>query len=283
MWPVAEEMLSVNGVEICAESFGDAGDPTLLLVMGSAASMDPWESELCERLAAGSRRVIRYDHRDTGRSVAYEPGAPTYSGADLVADIVGVLDAYGVDRGHLVGESMGGALAQVAALDHPGRLASLTLIATSPAGPAPDLPPMTAEALERFSGIPAPDWSDRGAVLDYIVASARACASPTEPFDEAATRELAAAVVDRSTNVESSFTNHELIDGTILARPFGDLAAPTLVIHGTDDPVFALGHGEALAREIPGASLLVLDGVGHEHPRRAWDRIVPAVLDHTAG
>ena len=108
MWPVAEEMLSVNGVEICAESFGDAGDPTLLLVMGSAASMDWWETELCERLAAGSRRVIRYDPRDTGRSVAYEPGAPTYSGADLVADIVGVLDAYGVDRGHLVGESMAG-------------------------------------------------------------------------------------------------------------------------------------------------------------------------------
>ena len=159
-----------------------------------------------------------------------------------------MLDAYGVDRGHLVGESMGGALAQVAALDHPGRFESLTLIATSPAGPAPDLPPMTAEAMERFSGIAAPDWSDRGAVLDYIVASARACASPTEPFDEAATRELAAGVIDRSTNVESSFTNHELIDGTGPWRDrLGDLAAPTLVLHGTDDPVFPLGHGEALA------------------------------------
>ena len=276
-------MLKVNAVDICAESFGDPGDPTLLLVMGSAGSMDWWETELCERLAAGSRHVIRYDHRDTGRSVTYEPGAPTYSGADLVADIVGVLDAHAVERGHLVAESMGGALAQVMALDHGERVASLTLIATSPAGPAPDLPPMTAEAVARFSGIGTPDWSDRGAVVDYIVASARACASPTAPFDEAGARELAATVVDRSTNVESSFTNHELIDGTDPWRErLGELAAPTLVIHGTDDPVFPLGHGEALAREIPEATLLVLDGVGHEHPRRAWDRIVPAVLEHTA-
>lgn len=277
-------MVKVNGVDICAESFGDPDDPTLLLIMGSAGSMDWWEPELCDRLAAGSRHVIRYDHRDTGRSVTYEPGKPAYTGADLVADIIGVLDAFGVERGHLVAESMGGALAQVAALDHPDRVASLTLIATSPAGAAPDLPPMTAEAMARFSDIGTPDWSDRQAVVDYIVASARACASPRAPFDEAAARELAAAVVERSTNVESGFTNHDLIDGTDPWRDrLGGLAAPTLVIHGTDDPVFALGHGQALAREIPGAKLLVLDGVGHEHPRRAWERIVPAVLEHTAG
>ena len=277
-------MVNVNGVDLCADSFGDPGHPTLLLIMGSAASMDWWETELCERLAAGSRHVVRYDARDTGRSVTYEPGKPTYTGADLVADIIGVLDAFGVERGHLVGESSGGALAQVAALDHPNRVASLTLIATSPAGPAPDLPPMTADAAARFSGIGTPDWSDRQAVVDYIVASARACASPTVPFDEAAARELAAAVVERTTNVESSFTNHDLIDGTDPWRDrLGDLAAPALVIHGTDDPVFPLGHGQALAREIPGAKLLVLEGVGHEHPRRAWDRIVPAVLEHTAG
>jgi pimeloyl-ACP methyl ester carboxylesterase len=281
---VAEQLLNVNGVELCAEAFGDPTDPTILLVMGSAGSMDWWETEFCERLAAGQRRVVRYDLRDTGRSVTYEPGAPTYSGADLVADIIGVLDAHGVERGHLIGESMGGALVQVAALDHPDRVASLTLIATSPAGPAPDLPPMTDEASARFAAITTPDWSDRRAVADYIVASARACASPTASFDESAARELAAMVIDRSVDVEASFTNHYLIDSTPPWRDrLGQLAAPTLVIHGTDDSVLPLGHGQALADEIPGAQLLILDEVGHEHPRRAWDRIVPAVLAHTAG
>ena len=284
MWVVAEELLNVNGVELCAESFGDRGDPTVLLVMGSAASMDWWEPELCERLAAGSRHVIRYDLRDTGRSVTYPAGAPTYGGSELVADIIGVLDAYGSERAHLVGESMGGALAQVAALDFPERVASLTLIATSPAGPAPDLPSMTAEATARFSALATPDWSDREAVIDYVVAFARACASPSAPFDEGAAREVAAAAVDRSTDVEAMFTNHDLIDGPDPWRDrLGELAAPTLVIHGTDDPLFPLAHGEALAAEIPDAELLVLDAVGHEHPRRAWDRIVPAILERTAG
>ena len=281
---MADEMLQVNGVELCAESFGDRADPTILLVMGSAGSMDWWEPELCERLAAGSRHVVRYDLRDTGRSVNYPAGAPTYGGADLVADIIGVLDAYGSERGHLVGESMGGALAQVAALEFPDRVASLTLIATSPAGPAPDLPPMTEEAIARFSALATPDWSDREAVIDYVVAFARACASPSAPFDEGAAREVAAAAIDRSADVEAMFTNHDLIDGPDPWRDrLGELAAPTLVIHGTDDPLFPLAHGEALAAEIPDAELLVLDGVGHEHPRRAWDRIVPAILERTAG
>jgi pimeloyl-ACP methyl ester carboxylesterase len=281
---VAERMLSVNGVALCAEAFGDAADPTVLLVMGSSGSMDWWETEFCERLAAGSRHVVRYDMRDTGRSTAYEAGAPSYTGDDLVADLIGVLDAYGVERGHLVGESMGGALAQVAALEHPERVASLTLIATSPAGPASDLPGMSDEAMARFGAIATPDWSDRDAVLEYIVASARACASPREPFDEAAARELAETVFERSVDIEASYANHHRIEGGDPWRHrLGELAAPTLVIHGTDDPVFPLGHGEALANEITGAELLVLDGVGHEHPRRAWDRIVPAVLAHTAG
>jgi pimeloyl-ACP methyl ester carboxylesterase len=117
-----------------------------------------------------------------------------------------------------------------------------------------------------------------------VVAFARACASPSVPFDEGAAREVAAAAVDRSTDVEAMFTNHDLIDGPDPWRDrLGELAAPTLVIHGTDDPLFPLAHGEALAAEIPDAELLVLDGVGHEHPRRAWDRMLPAILERTAG
>src|SRR3954454_4016983 len=110
-------MIEANGVELCTEPFGDPGDPPILLVMGISASMLWWEEGFCRRLAAGGRFVIRYDHRDTGRSVTYEPGRPRYTGADLVADAAGVLDAHHIAAAHVVGVSMGGALAQLLALD----------------------------------------------------------------------------------------------------------------------------------------------------------------------
>ena len=184
-------IVNANGVELCVETFGAPADPAVLLIMGAAASMDWWEDDFCARLAAGPRFVVRYDHRDTGRSVSYPPGAPGYAGDDLIADAVGVLDALDVERAHVVGQSMGGALAQLLALEHPGRVASLTLIATTPAGPGePDLPDMTAEGRAAFGRLTEPDWSDRAAVIDYATELSRACASRSRPFDERGTRVL---------------------------------------------------------------------------------------------
>src|SRR5919206_5237005 len=128
---MTERMVEANGVELCTERFGDPADPPILLVMGTGASMLWWEDGFCRMLAEGRRFVVRYDHRDTGRSVTYEPGRPGYTGADLVADAVGVLDAYGVDAAHVVGVSAGGAMAQLLALDVPRRVPSLVLVSTS--------------------------------------------------------------------------------------------------------------------------------------------------------
>jgi pimeloyl-ACP methyl ester carboxylesterase len=269
----------VNGVDLCVETFGDPADPAILLIMGAGASMDWWQDDFCARLAAGPRHVIRYDHRDTGQSISYPPGEPGYTGDDLVADAAALLGVLGVGRAHVVGQSMGGALAQVLALDHPGCVASLTLVATSPAGPEPDLPPMAGEAQAALAAIAEPDWSDRAAVIEYLTEQWRAVASRSRPFDAEGTRALSARVVDRTTNMESSAKNAYAAEGSDRWRDrLGGLDVPTLVVHGTEDPVFPLGHGQALAREIPGAELLTLEGGGHELARRDWDVVVPAIL-----
>ena len=276
-----ERIVHANGVDLCVETFGDPADPAILLIMGSSASMDWWEDEFCLRLAAGSRFVIRYDHRDTGRSVSYEPGAPRYTLRDLVADAVGLLDTLGLGRAHVVGMSMGGAIAQLVALDHPDRVASLTLISTSPGGP--DLPPTSEEFIAHVTGMAEPDWSDRAAVIDYLVDLARVSASRSRPFDEAAMRDLWGQVLDRTVNIASSMANHDVIDvGDPLRGRLAEISAPTLVVHGTEDPVLPYGHALALAKEIPGAHLLTLEQTGHELPRPVWDVVVPAILRHTS-
>jgi pimeloyl-ACP methyl ester carboxylesterase len=247
--------------------------------MGMAGSMDWWATEFCQRLAAGGRFVIRYDLRDTGQSVTYEPGAPGYSARDLVNDAVGILDALELPRAHVVGQSMGGALAQVLALDHPDRVASLTLATTSFADQSEhDLPGMTEE-LRAFFATPEPDWADRDEALDYLTNFSRALASPSHPPDDRALWNL---VMERSKSIESSMKNHALMAETSTERTVDQLDMPVLVIHGTEDPMLPYEHGVALARAIPGARLVTLEETGHEVPRRTWDVVVPAILELTA-
>jgi pimeloyl-ACP methyl ester carboxylesterase len=278
-----ERLVQANGAELCIETFGDPGDPALLLIAGNGGSMLAWEDDFCARVASASRFVIRYDQRDTGRSVTYEPGAPPYSGADLVADAAGVIKAVGADAAHVVGISAGGGVAQLLALDQPERVRSLTMISTSPASGS-DLPGMTEDMQAHFAnGPPPPDWSDRGAVIEYVVEDARAYASRSRPFDEASWRELAGRDFDRSANIESSLTNHALAEGDGPWRErLGEIRVPTLVIHGSEDPFFQIGHALALVREIPGAELVVLPRAGHELARADWDVVVPAIVHHTA-
>lgn len=198
-----ERLLKINGVELCAQTFGDPAAPALLLIGGAEASMDWWDDEFCERLAAGGRHVIRYDTRDTGRSTTFPPGEPPYGSEALLADAVGLLDELGIAAAHIVGVSMGGGIAQHLAVHHPGRVASLTLIATSPGGPGgpdqPDLPPMSAELAARFAegGDETPDWSDREAVIAYYTDGERTFAG-TIPVDEERMRRVVGRVWDRS-------------------------------------------------------------------------------------
>jgi pimeloyl-ACP methyl ester carboxylesterase len=193
--------------------------------------------------------------------------------------VVGILDALDLRAAHLVGMSMGGAIAQVVALDHPDRVRALTLISTSPSGGDPDLPTMPPEAAAVFGAAPKPDWSHRDSVIAYLEHMARASTGSARPFDADGFRALAGRVFDRTRNAESSQRNHHLVDGAARWRErLGELRLPVLVVHGTDDPVLPYQHGVALAREIPGARMLTLRGNGHELPRAVWDEVVRAIL-----
>ncbi|MDV6011981.1 alpha/beta hydrolase [Haloechinothrix sp. LS1_15] len=276
-----------DNAQLCVETIGDREDPALLLIAGATWSMDWWDDELCRRLADRGRLVIRYDQRDTGRSTTYPAGSPGYGAYDLVTDAVAVLDALHIGRAHVVGLSMGGGTAQLLALDYRERIATLTLISTSPIDPGIEgLPGPTPEIRATFAeeGI-QPDWNDRDAIIDYIVEGERPYAGPGN-FDEARLRALAGRVFDRSDNMAASMINHFVLEDPTSADARPRLShldgIPTLVLHGTADPMFPPAHGKALVDAIPGARLIELDDVGHQlPPPHTWDLVVDALTEHT--
>jgi pimeloyl-ACP methyl ester carboxylesterase len=280
---MAERAIEANGVELCTEAFGDPADPPVLLVMGTGASMLWWEDDFCRLLASRGRYVIRYDHRDTGRSVHYEPGRPRYTGADMTADALGVLDAHGLDAAHLVGASAGGGIAQEIAIHDPDRALSLVLISTTSALPSTrELPPPT-EAFNRFAAGAEVDWDDDESIVEYLTGYQRVLAGGRRPFDEQATRDLVRRDVERARD-PAAVQNHDILpEGDGPEGSLSQIAAPTLVVHGSADPMFPPAHGEALAEDIPGARLLILEDAGHGIFRPDWETLASAIAEHTGG
>ncbi|WP_109505364.1 alpha/beta fold hydrolase [Nocardioides speluncae] len=273
---MSERMVTANGVPLCVETFGDPADPALLLIHGAQASMLWWEEELCSLLAAGGRYVVRYDQRDTGRSVSYPVGEPPYAMSDLARDAVGVLDALGIDRAHVVGRSMNGGTALFLGVDHPERVATLTFVTTT-TGEVED----GGDVAEEPGGAPT-EPAKPATVVDELVEAIRECAGRSPYFDEAAVRTRAERDVARATDMAASLTNHFAMRfDEPKGGGWGDLAAPALVVQGELDPYFPPKHGEALAAAIPDAELLVLEDVGHDVPPESWDVFVPALLRHT--
>lgn len=284
---MSERIVTANGVPICVETYGDPAHPAVLLIHGAQASMLWWEEELCSRLATGDstggRYVVRFDQRDTGRSVSYPPGEPPYAMSDLARDAVGVLDALGIDRAHVVGRSMNGGTALFLAVDHRDRVATLTLVTTTTGEVAEeDTEEDTEEPAGSGDSGGRPPYDDPAALLDYFVAEFASCAGRSPYFDEAAVRVRAERDLARTSNVESMLANHWAMR---FDEPKGggwsDIAVPTLVVQGEVDPYFPPAHGEALVAAIPASELLVLDDVGHDVPPESWDVFVPALLRHT--
>jgi pimeloyl-ACP methyl ester carboxylesterase len=289
---LTKRLLTVGDVELCVEEFGDPADPTILLVGGAAMSMDWWDDDLCTRIAAGGRHVVRFDHRDTGESSTGKPGEPAYGGWQFKLDCIGLVEALGVGPVHLAGLSMGGGVAQVVTLRRPDLVCTLTLISTSAVGGVDaELPGPAPSVTASFEHpIPDPDWADVASYTDWVVAGQRPFTG-SHGLDEPRVRSIAADIHARSHDVAAA-NNHWLVvsgdsdddeDETTEPLDVRRITAPTLVMHGSDDPMFPLPHGQALAAAIPGATFLVVPGTGHEvPPPETWDLVVPALLDHTA-
>jgi pimeloyl-ACP methyl ester carboxylesterase len=265
-----ENFYEVNGIELCAETYGDPADPAVLLIHGATASMLWWDSRLCTELAERGRFVIRYDQRDTGRSTSFPVGEPGYAMSSLAADAIGLLDALSVERAHVVAQSMSGGIALILGVDHPSRVASLTFVSTSTGDerlppPSPDMPRLGT-----------PDFNDPAAVEEYVVRSIEAEAAGH--FDAASARELVRRDMARAKNYEGSLTNHFAMtfDGPRNGG-FGDLTMPVLVLHGDADPLLPLPHGEAVRAAVPGARLVVMAGMGHGLSAPYWTTFVDEV------
>jgi pimeloyl-ACP methyl ester carboxylesterase len=270
-----------GNISLATESFGAAGDPVLVLIMGATASMLGWPEALCHAPAHRGLHVLRFDHRDTGQSTTVPPGEATYSVEDMAEDVLAIMAGYGVERAHLAGMSLGGYIAQMVALQHPERVASLTLIASEPLGwDGAPLPQISEEFLGHFAALRSLDWSHRDAAAGFLVESDRLCVGSDAPFDAAAARAIALRVLDRSDSPASMFNHGSLTTREDWTGRFREITCPVLVIHGDEDPILPVQNGQAIAAGIPGTQLEILRGVGHELPPGRLDWFAGRIAEH---
>jgi len=285
-----------NGIEIEYERFGPESGRPLLLIMGLGGQAIMWDEGFCEALVAAGHHVIRYDNRDVGLSTKFgDAGIPNvmelmqrtaageavdvpYTLDDMADDAAGLLDALGLETAHVCGASMGGMIAQTLAIRHGARLRSMTSVMSTTGNPS--LPSGNPEAM---AVLMAPPPTNRAESLDAAVRTWRTIGSPGFPFDEQKIRDRAARLFDRSFYPEGPARQlAAVVAHGSRVESLRSVTTPTLVIHGAADPLLPLAGGRDTADAIPGASLLVIEGMGHDFPEGAWPRIIGAIGEHTA-
>jgi pimeloyl-ACP methyl ester carboxylesterase len=285
---VPEATASANGLEIVYEEFGDRSDPAMLLIMGLGVQMLGWDEELCLLLAARGFRVVRFDNRDVGRSTKIDGGPPanvmaalagdlssaSYRLEDMADDCAGLLDHLGVSAAHVVGASQGGMIGQTLAIRRPERVLSLASIMSTTGNMRVGQP--HPEAFPALLNRPP---GDRDGFEDFVVRAWRVIGSPGFEADEEALRARARASYDRG--IHPAGTARQLL--AVVASgdrtdSLAELDLPTLVVHGTDDVLIDVSGGKATAAAIPGAELVLIEGLGHDLPRQLWPRFVDLIV-----
>ncbi len=286
---------TANGIEIEYDTFGDKSGRPLLLIMGLGAQMIRWEEEFCGMLVEKGHYVVRFDNRDIGLSKKFdEAGVPDvvqamtdamegkpvtapYSLEDMADDAIGLLDALNIDKAHVCGASMGGAITQVVGYRHPERALSLVPIMATTGNP--DVPRAKPEAA---AVLVTPSPTEREAYIDHRVKVQKILNGPGFPFDEDRTRRIAALSYDRNFHPQGVSRQLMAIMANGNRKPrLASVTLPTLIIHGADDPLVPVEGGRDTADAIQGSELLIIDGMGHNLQKEVWPQIVDAISKHT--
>jgi len=297
VWRIRENLMpnaNCNGIRIEYDTFGDSASPALLLIAGNGAQTLFWDAAFCGLLSEAGFFVIRFDNRDAGLSTKFDDaGVPdimaaiqaamagqavssAYSLNDMADDAIGLLDALGIGKAHICGASMGGMIAQVVAYRHPDRVLSLTSIMSNTGNP--NLPQGKPEAI---SAVVEPPPEEREAYIAHNMAVWRKIWSPGFPFEEARARNFLEKSYDRSYYPQGmARQNIAILACGDRSAALPAITAPTLVIHGADDPLIPVEAGRETARLIPGAELMVIPGMGHDMPRATWEDIATAISRH---
>lgn len=288
--------IHANGIDIEYDTFGERSGRPLILIMGLITQMIGWPERFCQMLAGAGHFVVRFDNRDSGLSTRMEAlGVPNlekvmadlgagksisvpYTLGDMAGDTLGLMDALGIDRAHVCGLSMGGMIAQVMAIDHPERMASLVSMMSSTN--EPDLPGPTPEATEAMMSSPP---AKREPYIDYQAWVFRTFSGGSDEYDETFQRELSGRGFDRAF-YPMGFARQmaAILHGAGRRNALGRVTVPALVIHGTHDALVPPEHGKDTADAIPGAKLMLVEGLGHgiAYPD-LWPEIVSAIDAHT--
>lgn len=287
---------NATGVSISYEMMGSASAPPLVLIAGVCTPRDGWPEGFCRQLADAGHHVIRFDHRDTGESATLDHlpvpnlddlagglaetafAALPYTLAEMVHDVVGVMDAVGLEKAHICGISMGGMIGQLMAMNEPGRVLSLVSMASTTGEPT--LPPASSGAREALMKIPP---EDRDGFLDCMVEIQQAFAGGSLFFDSVVQREMSARALDRGGS-PAAFARQmaAIITAPGRRQALGMVRVPTLVIHGRRDPLFSMAHGRDTATSIPDAVFHIIDEWGHGMAYPAlWPEMMQAITDHT--
>jgi pimeloyl-ACP methyl ester carboxylesterase len=279
-----------NGIELEYETFGDPSDPAMLLVMGLGIQLLGWDEAFCKALVERGFFVIRYDNRDVGLSTKIEDApvpdmlglmagdgsSAAYRVEDMADDAAGLLDHLGIEAAHVVGVSMGGMIAQALAINHPERVLSMTSIMSTTGDP--EVGQADQSALPALIS-PAP--ADRDAFIEHQLGLFRLIGSPGFPMDEDRIRALIAASYDRM-HYPIGFLRQlaGIVASPDRTQALASVRAPTLVIHGEDDPLIRISGGEATAKAVPGAKLVRIAGMGHDLPPQVWPQIIGEISEN---
>jgi pimeloyl-ACP methyl ester carboxylesterase len=291
------QTIRANGIDICYDIFGDPGAEPMVMIMGLGAQMIHWDDDFCRQLAGRGFRVVRFDNRDIGRSSKMTGGkrvtpieflklrflnipvAASYKLLDMAKDVIGLMDGLGIRSAHLVGASMGGMIAQEIAISFPERVRSLTSIMSTTGNPK--LPPPTREAAALLT---APRPTTRDEYFARFAQTWKTLRVGSFPEDEALDRGRAERTFERGLNPEGAVRQLRAIlaSGSRKQR-LASVTAPTLVIHGAVDPLVHPAAGRDTAASIPGAKLMMIEGMGHALPIPMWPEVIDAIARHAHG